>query len=76
METLNLACIPVLSRHLLVCFSTPRVPVPACACTRPAAPRPKKTVCLETLATMIDDMGKDDLRVLETLVVARQRELR
>ena len=40
-----------------------------------SAPRPKNGACLETLSTTIKGMDKDDLRLLESLVAARQREL-
>lgn len=40
-----------------------------------SVPRPKNGACLETLTTTIKGMGKDDLRLLESLVAARQREL-
>lgn len=40
-----------------------------------SAPRSQNGACLETLATSIKGMGKDDLCLLEGLVAARQREL-
>lgn len=45
-------------------------------CIVMSAPRPiGHGACLETLATTIKGMDKDDLRLLESLVAARQREL-
>ncbi|CAB1099869.1 unnamed protein product [Ectocarpus sp. CCAP 1310/34] len=38
-------------------------------------PRPKNKLCLETLAMTVKDMSKEELRLLEGLVAARQREL-
>ncbi|CAM9905957.1 unnamed protein product [Pylaiella littoralis] len=38
-------------------------------------PGPKNGACLEALTSTIKGMGKDDLRLLESLVAARQQEL-
>lgn len=40
-----------------------------------SGPPTKELPSVETLASVIKNMGKDDVRVLESLLVARQEEL-